>query len=61
MNIDTIDKATDKKYTEFSDTIRSALQSKLTAHQISQDYTKEFDKFNTMKQAFADIAAGEQE
>lgn len=56
-----IDSAINKKYTEFSNSIKTELQNKMTNHPDSVAYAKEFDKIQDMKQAFAAITSSSDE
>jgi hypothetical protein len=51
-----IDKAVGKKYTEFSDSIKAELYTKIRNHPNSVAYASEYDKVQTIKQKFADIS-----
>jgi hypothetical protein len=57
MNLDktVIDKAVDKKYTDFSDIIKTELYTKIRNHQSSVAYATEYDKVQSVKQKFAEI------
>lgn len=57
MNLDktVITKAVDKKYTEFSDTIKTELYNKMSSHPNAAAYAAEYDKVQTVKQKFAEI------
>jgi 5'-deoxynucleotidase YfbR-like HD superfamily hydrolase len=50
-----IDKAVEKKYTEFSDVIKTELQNKMSSHPDAVKYAGDYDKIQTMKQMFAQI------
>lgn len=50
-----IDKAVDKKYTEFSDIVKAELHTKLTNHEASIAYAQEYDKIQKMRSQFAAI------
>lgn len=50
-----IDSAVNKKYSDFSATIKTELQSKLSNHEVSIKYASDFDKIQTMKTMFAKI------
>ena len=56
-----IDSAVDKKYTEFSASIKAELQGKMTAHPDMQKYAADYDKIQDMKQAFAEITSATEE
>lgn len=57
MNLDktVINKAVDKKYTEFSDTIKTELYSKMSNHPNAVAYATAYDNVQIVKQKFADI------
>jgi hypothetical protein len=50
-----ITKAVDKKYTEFSGTIKTELYNKMSSHPSTVKYAADYDKVQTLKQAFAQI------
>jgi hypothetical protein len=50
-----IDKAVDKKYTEFSDVVKTELYNKMSSHPDAVKYAGDYDKIQTMKQMFAQI------
>jgi hypothetical protein len=50
-----IDKAVDKKYTEFSDVIKTELYNKMSKHPDAVKYAADYDKIQDMKQMFAQI------
>jgi hypothetical protein len=50
-----ITSATTQKYTEFSDTIKAELGSKMTNHPDCIDYADQIDKINSMKTLYTDI------
>lgn len=56
-----IDKAVEKKYTEFSDAIKTSLRNKMTNHEISKKYASDYDKIQDMKQLFAQINSPDEE
>jgi hypothetical protein len=57
MSLDStvIDMAVNKKYTEFSASVKTEIQNKLTNHPISVKYAGEYDKIQQMKQVFSQI------
>jgi hypothetical protein len=57
MTLDTtiISKAVDKKYTEFSDSVKTELYRKVSNHPDTLKYAAEYDKIQTIKQKFAEI------
>ena len=55
MDKDLINKAINKKYSEVSDIVKAELHKKLTSHETSVAYAKEFDRIQDLKQKFADI------
>ena len=55
LDNNTIDLAMSKKYTEFSDAIKSELKSKLSNNDYVKKYTSDFDKIDQMKSMFAKI------
>lgn len=57
MNLDSsaIDLAVNKKYLAFSDVVKQELRSKMSNHEISVNYSNEYDKIQKMKSAFAEI------
>ena len=62
MSLDTtvIDMATNKKYTDFSDTIKSTLYNKMGNHSLAKQYANEFDKIQKMKKTFSEIGSTEE-
>jgi len=50
-----IDSAVDKKYTEFSDAVKTELKAKLSNHSDVKQYANDFDKIQHMKSIFAKI------
>lgn len=56
-----IDKAVDKKYTEFSKAIKTELQNKMTNHDDAKKYASDYDKIQDMKQMFAKIGSETEE
>ena len=61
MSLETkiIDSAVDKKYTEFSDAIKSELKTKLGNNSDINQYKDDFDKIQQMKTIFSKINTGE--
>lgn len=55
LDTTTISKAVDKKYTEFSDSIKTELHRKISNHPDTLKYAAEYDKIQTIKQKFAEI------
>lgn len=56
-----INKAVDKKYTEFSDAIKAELKTKMINHETSKQYASDYDKIQDMKQMFAKIGSNTEE
>jgi len=56
-----INNAVDKKYTEFSDAIKTELKTKMINHETSKDYASDYDKIQDMKQMFAKIGSNTEE
>ncbi len=55
MEIDVIDNAIDKKYTEFSDAIKQELSNKMNNNADIKQYKSDFDKIQDIKNIFAKI------
>lgn len=55
LDTDIINYAVNKKYTEFSDAIKSELQNKLANNKDAKKYVSDYDKIQQMKLAFAKI------
>ena len=55
-----IQSAKDKKYTEFSNAVKDELKSKLSNHEISQNYASEYDRIQQMKDVFSQISSPKQ-
>jgi len=55
LDIDVINSATDKKYTEFSDAIKAELHNKMSNNDISKKYASDYDSIQSMKKLFAQI------
>lgn len=51
-----INMATDGRYSEFSDVIKSAMKQKMAAHDITATHAREFDRIKDLKSKFAEIA-----
>jgi len=51
-----IEKAVNKKYTEFSDKIKDVLHSKLNDHEVISGYKAEYDRIQALKSAFSEIS-----
>jgi len=47
--------ANEKKYTDFSDSVKSTLKSKLANHEVVSDYTDNLEKIAELKSALVDI------
>lgn len=47
--------ATDKKYTEFSDSIKSSLNTKLSNHKVFKEFADRAQKRETLKNIFSGI------
>lgn len=63
MGLDTtvINNAIDKKYTDFSMSIKNELQNKLSSHPNSIAYSTEYDRIQMIKQRFAEINSQSEE
>lgn len=61
LDVNVIKMAVDKKYSEFSDAIKSALHSKLSNHVDIQSYANEYDRIQSMKNDFSNIVSKGQE
>ena len=61
MNTDVIKLAQNKKYTEFSDSIKSILMNKLNNHDSIVKYATKYDNIQTMKSKFSEINATSQD
>ena len=57
VDINTIKAATAGKYTEFSNSVSSALQDKLSNSAAYQNYNAEMDRINTSRDSFANISS----
>lgn len=57
LDVNVIKMAIDKKYSEFSDAIKTALHSKLASHADVQSYSNEYDRIQTMKSDFSNIVS----
>lgn len=55
MDKETISLAVEKKFTEFSDAIKTELKHKLASHEEIQNYTKSVDNYQHIKDTFANI------
>lgn len=55
LDTDIINYAVNKKYTEFSNAIKSELQNKLANNKDAKKYVSDYDKIQQMKLAFAKI------
>jgi len=62
MSLDTnvIELAINKKYTDFSNAIKTELHSKLAAHDSASKYANDYDKIQQMKSNFAKINSTEE-
>jgi hypothetical protein len=54
-----IDSAVEKKYSDFSDAVKSELANKLASHPTVKKYADEFDKIQQMKSIFSKISTVE--
>lgn len=61
LDKDDINKAIDKKYTEFSDRVKTTLRQKMSSHEIAQNYSREFDRLGDLRQKFAAINSPDEE
>jgi hypothetical protein len=52
-----VDLALNKKFSDFADTIKQDLESKLAAHADYANYKTEMEKISDMKKAYNDISA----
>lgn len=55
LDTDIINYAVNKKYTEFSNAIKTELQNKLANNKDAKKYASDYDKIQQMKLAFAKI------
>lgn len=55
LDTDIINYAVNKKYTEFSNAIKTELQNKLANNKDAKKYVSDYDKIQQMKLAFAKI------
>lgn len=60
LDQEVISKATDKKYSEFSDAIKAELKTKMANHPDAKQYASDFDKIQDMKNMFAKISNSEE-
>lgn len=56
IDTDVLQKAKDKKFTDFSKAVKQELNNKLSNHKTVKTYVSDYDKIQQMKKAFADIA-----
>lgn len=47
------------RYSEFSDSVKSAMKQKMASHEITQKHTQEFDRYQDLKQKFAEISGSD--
>ena len=55
MDKEIIKLATEKKYTDFSDAIKTELKTKLASHDVVSNYVSEIEKINNLRDAFSKI------
>lgn len=55
MTTDIFKSASEKKFTQFSDAVKTELRQKLAGREEIQSYVSDFDKIQQMKSAFAQI------
>jgi len=56
-----IDSAIEKRYTDFSKSIKAELHRKLASHETVKNYVTDFDKIQNMKSSFANIGSAEEQ
>ena len=61
LDVNVIKMAIDKKYSDFSDAIKTVLHSKLSSHADVQAYSNEYDRIQSMKSDFSNIVSKGQE
>lgn len=59
MDKEIIKLAQEKKFSEFSDAIKSELSAKLSANDVVSNYVAEIDNAEQMKAAFANLTSEE--
>jgi len=52
---ETLNLASDEKFTDFSKAVKQELNNKLSNHKVSKKYVSDFDKIQDMKKTFAKI------
>lgn len=52
----TVQMAVNGQYSEFSDAIKSSMKQKMASHEVTTKYTQEYDRYQDLKQKFAEIA-----
>ena len=57
MTVDDIRFAADKKYTDFSNAVKTELKQKLSDHSTVQNYKSEFERIQNMKDLFSQVVA----
>lgn len=57
MTVDDIRFAADKKYTDFSNAVKTELKQKLSDHSTIQNYKSEFERIQNMKDLFSQIVS----
>lgn len=55
MDKNIINSAKDKKFTEFSDAVKTELKTKLAGNETVSQYTSDFEKIQQMKTMFSKI------
>jgi len=50
-----IDNAVEKKYSDFSDAVKTELRTKMANHDTSKQYASDYDKIQDMKDLFSQI------
>jgi len=56
LTTQTLDLASDKKFTEFSKAVKTELKNKLKNRPEIQQYVSDYDKIQQMKSKFAEIS-----
>jgi 5'-deoxynucleotidase YfbR-like HD superfamily hydrolase len=55
LDSNVIDSAVNKKYTEFSASIKKELMNKMANHVDAKQYAKDYDQIQTLKGMYAEI------
>lgn len=48
--------AVNGQYTEFSNTIKSELKHKMASHDITKNYTRQYNQYQNLKNKFSEIS-----